>query len=144
MSKNNIAKRNTLKKRHPMHRACYNKDIKKVKEILKDKKFNINVRDADNFTPLMNACHKGSLDIVKLLLKHPKVKINARSKNGKTPLFFAAAAGHSKVVKYLINQGANPNIKEKKNRKCTRRKPFDIAQICSRKKIMTILNNKKN
>ena len=91
----------------------------------------------------MNACHKGDLDIVKLLLKHPKIIINARSKNGKTALFFAAAAGHSKIVEYLVKQGANPKIKERKNRKCTQRAPYNIAQICSRKKIMSILNSKK-
>ena len=122
-----------------IHQVCLDKNIKKVKELMKDKNFIINKRDKNNFTPLMTASHKGSLKIVELLLKNPKIKINARSKNGKTALFFAAAAGHTKIVTKLINHGANPKIKEKKNRKCTSRAPYNIAQICSRKKIMKIL-----
>lgn len=81
-----------------IHQAYLDKNIKKVKELMKDKNFIINKRDKNNFTPLMTASHKGSLKIVELLLKNPKIKINARSKNGKTALFFAAAAGHTKIV----------------------------------------------
>lgn len=70
------------------------------------------------YTPFHIACKKGFNEIVSLYIRS-KVQIDfvTSNKSGElTPLMMAAQYGHLNVVKNLIENGANINIYDKKNR----------------------------
>ena len=106
MNNNNYVNNNQLKKvRSPLHVACRNNDIKKVNELLKDKKTKLNARDIKGYTPLMFAAYNGNLKIVEKLCNTKGVMINAKGNDGGTALGFAAMNGKGKVVEYLVKNG---------------------------------------
>eukprot|EP01112_Ceratiomyxa_fruticulosa_P020204 TRINITY_DN6820_c0_g1_i1.p1 TRINITY_DN6820_c0_g1~~TRINITY_DN6820_c0_g1_i1.p1 ORF type:complete len:294 (-),score=65.43 TRINITY_DN6820_c0_g1_i1:33-914(-) len=79
------------------------------------------VKDAAGATPLHRASGKGSIPIIKLLLqgKSNLVKstmVNAKDENGDTPLHFAAIESHSDVCVLLLEEGDEPEQKNKENK----------------------------
>jgi len=69
---------------------------------------NVNIKDADGWTPLHWACHYGYVEIAKLLLKAGAVA-NIKNKQGKTPLDVAhESSSNSKylIERLLISSGA--------------------------------------
>lgn len=62
------------------------------------------------WTPLHYAATNGHLEIMQLLLDE-NAYIDAESPNGTTPLMMAAHYGSSAAVKLLVEAGADPNIR---------------------------------
>lgn len=62
----------------------------------------VDVADADGWTPMHNACSRGYLDIVKYLVDTAKASVDVQGgRGGWTPLMNAASNGHLPVVRYL-------------------------------------------
>jgi ankyrin repeat protein len=66
------------------------------------------IKDVNNFTPLMNVVKTGDLEGTKATLGDGG-NINASTPDGITALFIAAGMGHKEIVKLLIEKGANVN-----------------------------------
>jgi len=78
---------------------------------------NVNLRNANNLTPLMSCVMNlsCSLDVVKYLLD-AGAEINAIDDRNQTALFKAIEVNQSlEIIKLLINQGADPNRKDYDN-----------------------------
>ena len=102
----------------PIHKAAYEGDLEKVKEIIDRDPNQINVQDATDFTPLHLASGKGHIEIVEFLLNHG-ADINAESLLGDTPLIIAAwyaKDGKYETIKTLLEHGAKVNNKNKRGR----------------------------
>ena len=103
----------------PIHHAAYEGDLKKVREIIDRDPNQINVQDAQGFTPLHLASSKGHIEIVEFLLDHG-ADIELEIFNGDTPLLVAARyARHGKqyeTIKTLLEHGAKVNHKDEDGR----------------------------
>jgi len=98
----------------PIHHAAYEGDLKKVKEIIDRDPDQINVQDAQGFTPLHLASGKGHIEIVEFLLNHG-ADIESEIFDGETPLMLAAQhARHRRyeTIKTLLEHGAKVNHKD--------------------------------
>lgn len=71
-------------------------------------------RDADvnkpGWTPLHYAATNSHIPVIQLLLDH-HAYIDAASPNGSTPLMMAAMYGNASAVKLLLESGADPSLK---------------------------------
>ena len=65
---------------------------------------------------LIVAAKGGNINKVKQAIK-PGVNLDFQNKKGRTALSFAAEENHADVVQYLLEQGANPSIPDKQNKK---------------------------
>jgi ankyrin repeat protein len=99
----------------PIHKAAYKGDLKKVKEIIDRDPNEINVQDAQGFTPLHLASGKGHIEIVEFLLNHG-ADIELEIFNGVTPLMLAAQYVTNETIKTLLEHGAKVNHKDESGR----------------------------
>ncbi|HUU20210.1 MAG TPA: ankyrin repeat domain-containing protein [Sedimentisphaerales bacterium] len=103
----------------PIHKAAYEGDLKKVKEIIDRDPNQINVQESEGFTPLHLASSKGHIEIVEFLLNHG-ADIELEIFNGETPLMLAAQyARHGQqyeTIKTLLEHGAKVNHKDENGR----------------------------
>ena len=78
--------------------------------LIRTKKWDVNQRDNDGFTPLMRAARCGHEEVVKLLLEHKCTKPDILdSEDGRTALSWAAGHGHEGVVRlFLAKLFVNP------------------------------------
>jgi len=88
--------------RTALHLACAQGLTDVVKELLKEDKLDINLKDNDGWTALHSAASNGQTEVVKILLEQPCIDVNARDVYGYTSLHIASANGHSKVVAELL------------------------------------------
>lgn len=84
-------------------------DLAQVKNLLKDKKININAKDQTGATALMLAAINGNDDVVNLLIKS-KANLELKSNEGETALSFAVSNDNAGIAKKLITAGADTNI----------------------------------
>jgi ankyrin repeat protein len=99
----------------PIHRAAYDGDFDKVKEIIEGDPSQINVQDEQGFTPLHLASGKGHTEIVEFLLNHG-ADIELETCTGHTPMMLAAwyaGDGKYETIKVLLEHGAKANRKNK-------------------------------
>lgn len=82
--------------------------------LLENKAADVDVKDRDNWTPLMWASEKGNLEVVKLLL-NGGANVRSKDKDGWTSFLAASQEGHIEVVKLLLEKGSNVNEKDKDN-----------------------------
>jgi len=100
----------TLTYKTPLHLACKLGSKFIVEEILKNKIFDINVKNKYGKTPLHIACENENTEIVELLLENnADVEVKYDSE---TPLHLAAGKGNQKIAELLINAGADVNAKD--------------------------------
>ncbi len=104
-------------------------------ETLLAKGVNVNMQDANGWTPLMQAAFQGHKDIVKILLNYG-VDVNAKDKLGITALMGAAFHGHNKIVAILLNKGADIKAKDKLGEtalmKATQKRHVNILELLNK------------
>ncbi|PNP59104.1 hypothetical protein THARTR1_01352 [Trichoderma harzianum] len=88
-----------------LHIAVRNGDETIVQLIASREDADLEVTDADSFTPLHLAAQSGHLGILKLLIDRG-AKINVCGDRRLTPLHLAAEKGHVALAKFLIQHGA--------------------------------------
>lgn len=80
--------------------------------VSRDMSLNLEGDDSDVLTQrLITAASKGDLDMVKNLVG--KVSLESADYDGRTALHLATAEGHHDMVKYLIENGCDPNPKDR-------------------------------
>ncbi len=88
-------------------------DLDKIKAILESDPSLLNVREANDRTPLMQALFSRQVAVFKFLLEKG-ADFNAANKDGFTPLHFAVFSAQMELVEMLIAKGAtldaNANI----------------------------------
>ncbi|KAH9504314.1 hypothetical protein Btru_064609 [Bulinus truncatus] len=110
--KSKVARRNE-KGETPLHRACIEGNLKKVKSLISEG-HPINPRDYCGWLPLHEACNHGHLAVVENLLDCG-AWINDRGGErcgGVTPLIDAANCGNLDIVRLLVERGANLMAKD--------------------------------
>ncbi len=112
--------------RTPLHNACLSGNIEGLKVLIK-KGADINAKSGNNRTPLYLAMSRGQIEAVSLLLK-------SGAKIGNNYLHTAAVKGFGKIAYLLLENGADPNTKDKKGKT-----PLDYACRYSHKKVAKIL-----
>ncbi|WP_253299952.1 ankyrin repeat domain-containing protein [Wolbachia endosymbiont of Chironomus riparius] len=81
----------------------------KVLELLIAKKANINIQDANGYTPLYLAIENGYIDIATFLI-NVGAKVNIECGHSKsTALHLAAKKGHQSIITHLLEKRSNPN-----------------------------------
>lgn len=86
-----------------LFKAITHDSVESIEQILHDNKFDVNSRDAYQWTPLMCACHRGDVAIVRLLLG-AGAKVNVRDTAGNGPLSIAKQCNHQDVYKLIENR----------------------------------------
>ena len=81
-----------------------------VKRLLSIRNINVNVKDANGWTPLHCAAYNGHVEIAQQLIQSG-AEVNAKDCNGATPLHNAASRHTFEIVKLLIRNGANVKMK---------------------------------
>ncbi|XP_064646100.1 tonsoku-like protein [Lineus longissimus] len=97
----------------PLHRACIEGNLKRVKKLL-DSGHPVNPRDHAGWLPLHEACNYDYVEIVRTLIDHG-ANVNDRGGercDGVTPLHDACNCGNLATIKLLIEKGANVNYKD--------------------------------
>uniref|UniRef100_A0A2C9JSZ2 Tonsoku-like protein n=1 Tax=Biomphalaria glabrata TaxID=6526 RepID=A0A2C9JSZ2_BIOGL len=110
--KSKLARRNE-KGETPLHRACIEGNLKKVKSLISEG-HPVNPRDYCGWLPLHEACNHGHTAVVEHLLDCG-AWINDRGGDrcgGVTPLIDAANCGNLDVVRLLVDRGANLMAKD--------------------------------
>lgn len=87
-------------------------DIKKLKELISDNKFNVNEIHNDSITPLSYACLFGDVEIIELLINYG-ADVNFVNSFGNTPLLESIYYDNVKVFKCLLKHNAEVEIKNK-------------------------------
>ena len=122
----------------PIHRAAYDGDLEKVKEIIERSPDQINIQDSQGFTPLHLASGKGHFEIVEFLLNHG-ADIELEICTGDTPLVLAARYakdGQYETIKVLLEHGAKVNHKDENGRTAL----HDAAMYSSREVINLLIS----
>ncbi|XP_004046154.1 ankyrin repeat domain-containing protein 7 [Gorilla gorilla gorilla] len=94
-----------------LHRAASVGDLKKLKEYLQIKKYDVNMQDKKYRTPLHLACANGHTDVVLFLIEQ-QCKINVRDSENKSPLIKAVQCQNEDCATILLNFGADPDLRD--------------------------------
>ena len=86
-----------------LHLAVESRDLKKVKELLKQSGIKINdVFEENGYTPLSLSLNNECYDIAKVLLKSPNIKVNKLDRHGNLPIGIAAMKGREDLVDIIV------------------------------------------
>jgi ankyrin repeat protein len=88
-----------------LHAACANGHDDVVEVLLTHASADVNMKNADRYTPLLLACMNNHARVVEVLMKRPELDINLSDQQGSTPLWWAAYKGHIEVIKKLVLAG---------------------------------------
>lgn len=91
--------------RAPLHYACLRGRLEMVKKLILAGPGIINLRDHDNFTPLIHSIVRNKIECIRLLLSHNAL-INPVSEYDHIPLNLACQHGLLEVVKLLLEMNA--------------------------------------
>ena len=87
----------------PLFIASQNGNVDVVRELLADRRVDLNIRRTDWKDNAINtAAYHGKLEVIKLLLRCPKVKLGVKDKSGKTELDYAKEKDYQDTVNWLI------------------------------------------
>jgi ankyrin repeat protein len=117
----------------PIHKAAYEGDFKKVREIIEKDPSQINIQDGSGWTPLHLASGKGHIEIVEFLLNHG-ADTELENIHGQRPLCLAAKFGRYETIKTLLEHGAAVNHKDKHGGT-----PLHDAAMWSGEKVINLL-----
>ena len=94
-----------------IYHAVWHGDLERVRELVEDHGVNVNVRDENNWSPILCASAYDHLSVLKFLVQNgANVDSTGRMFNSMTtPLEMACFNGHYAVVLFLLNHGANVN-----------------------------------
>lgn len=97
----------------PLLIGCYKGHVDNVKTLIKQKKIDINLPDADGKTPIWWAASEGHKKVVEVLLKAKDIDVNKKPKNDEkiTPLEIAEKNKHTEIVKILEKHSSAPKKK---------------------------------
>lgn len=98
----------------PLHQACLGKEPEAVKLLL-SAGANPQTKNKQLFTPFHLACGGTSLQSVANII-HYNIDVNKRTAAGETPLMIALRGNSEYVVYFLLDNGANPNLKNNKDK----------------------------
>jgi len=82
-----------------------------VERLLKEAYIDVNVKDENDYTPLIWAAISNDSGIVKILLDKAG-NLNVQDKYGSTPLSIGVRNNNSEIVQLLLAKGANLNIED--------------------------------
>ena len=94
-----------------MH-LCARKGNENICRLLLEHNADVNIQDADGYTPLHLCARKGNENLCRLLLEH-NADVNIQGKDGSTPLHLSARRKRdcSKIIDLLVKYGVqNINI----------------------------------
>ncbi len=86
----------------PLHTAASRGNLDEVREMLKTKQYEVDVKNSHNQTSLHLACANGHLDMVWTLANDFGADIGAIDNDRNTPLLFAAKNKHVQIIIMLI------------------------------------------
>ena len=95
----------------PLHRAVFQKDLEKVKELLENPDIDMNVQDNYGQTPLMKAFLYGTHNIIKEILEHPEVDTGIRDKRSMTASELADTYGKMLISRHERKFGKRQTVK---------------------------------
>ncbi|CAG2162955.1 unnamed protein product [Oppiella nova] len=98
-----------------LHVAAIKGDLTRVRQIIADNKYDIDITDFAGWSPIHEACNRGFVSIVEELLKAGS-NVNARGYNNDTPLIDAAVNGHHLLVQLLLKYGADYTLTNNSNK----------------------------
>jgi len=119
-----------------IHDAARKGDLTRIKELLKEDRNLVNLKDNRDRTALHLASYKGYKDIIEFLIAND-AHINAKDFYQQTPLHWAASAGHLNIVKILVEKGAE--INPRNNDDLT---PLDLAKDREKRETTAFLISK--
>jgi ankyrin repeat protein len=96
-------------KGNPLIAAARDGDVKKVRELCRNKPKLMEEVDERGYTALMAASREGELGVVKALIKE-KCKINVTNNDSQTALHLACAKGYSEIVSALLAAKARVDV----------------------------------
>lgn len=99
----------------PIHRVVsndYEGTIEALRELLADKRTDINIQDVDKNTALYNAIAAGKWDMVDLLIADPRLNVNIQTEDNLTARDVAILVGRFDIADQLEKKGTrvNPEI----------------------------------
>ncbi|XP_032776114.1 tonsoku-like protein [Strigops habroptila] len=98
--------------RDPLHRACIEGDLRRVRLLLQQG-HPVNPRDYCGWTPLHEACNHGHLEIVRERWRRGGAgRPGGPGCDGVTPLHDALSCGHFEVAQLLLQHGASVSARD--------------------------------
>lgn len=92
---------------HPIFFAFDDDDEEKIKSLITNSDFNINIKDPrDDCTPLLVASEKGLLSICMILLAKG-ADVHSKDHYNNNCLHYSCECGNTNLVKFLIENGAD-------------------------------------
>lgn len=92
--------------RSPLHYACLRGRLSMVEKLIQAGPSMINLKDHDNFTPLIHSIVRNKIECVQLLLSQ-NAAINPSTDNDHIPLNLACQHGLTNIIRLLLEMGAN-------------------------------------
>ena len=102
--KDNIVQWLDITSLFPLHYSVSLGDVKIIKYLINNIKYNIESIDIDGNRPLHIACFSGNVEIVRYLVKEAGCDINAKGENDYTSLHWACEKNQLGIVKFLVSK----------------------------------------
>lgn len=93
----------------------------------------LDLRMAEQVTPLMQAARAGSEKVARLLVERG-AKLDLQDEDGNTALMLAAAAGYEDIVQLLLDAGADASIPDNDSRPA-----IEVARHYGREKVADVI-----
>ncbi|XP_060240591.1 transient receptor potential cation channel subfamily A member 1 isoform X1 [Meriones unguiculatus] len=88
-------------------------DMYRLEDFMKSRR-KLSKCEDENISPLHHAAAEGQVELMKLIIQGSSCEVlNIMDDYGNTPLHWAAEKNQVESVKFLLNQGANPNLRNR-------------------------------
>ncbi|KAM3838810.1 CARD- and ANK-domain containing inflammasome adapter protein-like [Vipera latastei] len=109
------------------------KDLHGIVAALIERGIDINVRNEEQYTPLLLACKMGKIKSAKVLIEKG-ASLKDKAPNLSSPLHLAVEAGASSIAQMLLQKGIDPNITAQGNQT-----PLHVAALYNRGALVDLL-----